>query len=294
MGLHNRFPIVEWISERITEANYEGFNLGHYQSKKPDGLLHPSSHLGCEFEMCHTMDPDIGPKKMDQPQLTTLLVGTLMHNFLQAAWESSEWEGLEARCEQKMAAGLPKGWQGTADLLLGQFGDGKLSEAEWTLFDYKTIKGANVAYIDLDNPKPGQHMQASAYWHAAAKLGYKMMPELCIVHIPVSAAPWKQVEPPIAQWLKPLPVEKVFGEMRRRSRVLKAYLELTHGGGTYDPELLPKKQPLVQTQKYNKKTKQTEVTEGPNWLVSYCNSPVCVCKAEKRVIAYLDDDGGSL
>jgi len=50
----------------------------------------------------------------------------------------------------------------------------------------------------------------------------------------------------------------------------------------------------VQTSKYNKKTKQTEVTEGPSWLVNYCNSPVCVCKGEKKVIAYIDEPEGEL
>lgn len=290
MGLHTRFPIAEWISERITEDNFDGFDLGMYKSKKPDGLLHPSSHLGCEIEMCHTMDPDIGPKKMDQAQLTTLLVGTLMHSFLTGAWESSEWEGLEARCEMKMGPGMPKGWQGTGDLLLGQFGDGKLSEAEWTLFDYKTIKGANVQYLDASRPKIGYHMQASSYWHAAVKMGYRMNPELCIVYIPVSAAPWKQVEPPITHWCNPLPEAKVFGEMRRRSRILKAYLNAKEQGIDCGYKDMPKGQPLTQTTKFDKKLKQFVVTEGNDWLVNYCNSPVCSCKVEKKIIAYLDED----
>jgi hypothetical protein len=237
---------------------------------------------------------------MDQAQLTTLLVGTLMHSFLTGAWEGSEWEGIEARCEQKMGAGMPKGWQGTADLLLGQFGDGKLSEPEWTLIDYKTIKGANVQYLDPDKPKRGYHMQASSYWHAAKALGYRMNPELCILYIPVSAAPWKQVEPPIAHWADPLPEKEVFGEMRRRSLILKHYLQAKAdgldplAGVGLDPRYVPKPEQPVQTSKYNKKTKQTEVTEGPSWLVNYCNSPVCVCKGEKKVIAYIDEPEGEL
>src|SRR3954467_1064514 len=114
MGLHERFPIGQWIIDRLHEDNHSGF-LMHYKTKKPDGLLHPSSHLGCEIAMCHDMDPDIPSKPQSTASLQRLLTGTLWHAWLQGQWESAEWEGLEARCEVKMGEGLPPGWQGRCD-----------------------------------------------------------------------------------------------------------------------------------------------------------------------------------
>jgi hypothetical protein len=282
MGLHERFPIAQWIIDRLHEDEI-GWDLGTYQPKIPDGLLHPSTHLGCEIEMCHDFDPDIEMKKQTTASLQRLLTGTLWHAWLAGAWLSGDWEGLEPRVEVKMGEGLPKGWQGSCDLLLGQFGDGVLSEPEWTVMDYKTVAGNGLSFINLDVPKPEQHMQISAYWHAANIMGYKLMPEVCIVHLPVSAAQYKEIEPPIEQWCKPLPQNKVFGEMKRRSQILKHYLTAgVDGDARYDPQPLP----LVQKTK-TPKNKPPVVVEGPSWLVKYCKSPMCMCAGqEERVISY--------
>lgn len=286
MGLHERFPIGQWIIDRLHEDNHSGF-LMHYKTKKPDGLLHPSTHLGCEIAMCHDMDPDIPSQPQSTASLQRLLTGTLWHAWLAAQWESTQWEGLEARCEVKMGEGLPPGWQGSCDLLLGQFGDGILSEPEWTVFDFKTIAGSGLPYLDLNTPKPDQHMQISAYYHAAAAMGYKLMPEVCVVHIPVSAQQYKEIMPPIEQWMKPLPRNVVFGEMRRRSQVLKQYL----GGEeqTFKDELTPKPMPKEQKTQFNKKLKLTEHVEKPSWLVKYCRSSQCACAGQTTDVISYDD-----
>lgn len=284
MGLHNRFPIAQFVIDLVKEDNFEGFAM-HYQSKKPDGLLHPSGDLGCEVEMCHTHDPDIGNKPLDLANKQTLLTGTLWHAFIQGAIEAGEWDGVEFKCETSMAPGLPKGWQGTADLLVGQFGDGKLSEAEWQLIDFKTIKGSNVPYIDMDKPKHGYHMQASAYYYAAQEMGYKLAPELCILYIPVSAQQYKTILPPFEQWCKPLPRPQVYGEMKRRSQILKAYKTALVSGATDDIQhLLPKKQEPIQKTRTRKGVLET--VETHDWLVNYCNSPQCVCRVPETVISY--------
>jgi hypothetical protein len=144
--------------------------------------------------------------------------------------------------------------------------------------DYKTVAGNGLSFINLDTPKPEQHMQISAYWHAANIMGYKLMPEVCIVHLPVSAAQYKEIEPPIEQWCKPLPQNKVFGEMKRRSTILKAYLA--------GEKEIAQPLPLVQKTK-TPKNKPPVVVEGPSWLVKYCKSPMCMCAGqEERVISY--------
>lgn len=281
MGLHNRFQIGQWIVDRVEERD-SLFDLGCFISKRDDGLLHPSTHMGCEVAMCHSFDTDISKRLETYEGLMPMLVGTLMHTFLTSAWESGDWEGIEARCEVPMGEGLPKGWQGSCDLLLGQYGDDKLTSPEWTVIDYKTVKGANIQYLDIDRPKYGYYVQASAYWHAANKMGYRMNPELCIVYVPVSTAPFKGFQRPIESWVRPMPQNEVFGEMKRRSRILKAYL-----AGDKDA---PKKLEPEQVNKLNKKTGMIEVIEQQQWNASYCNSSQCQCKSERRVVAYLDKD----
>lgn len=291
MGLHERFPIGQWIIDRLHEDD-DGIEM-LYKTKTPDGLLHPSTHLGCEIEMCHDMDPDIEMKGQTTASLQRLLTGTLWHAWLQAKWESSEWDGYEARTEVKMGEGLPKGWQGSCDLLLGQFGDGVLSEPEWTVFDYKTVAGNGLSFINLDSPKPEQHMQISAYWHACNIMGYRMMPEVCIVHLPVSAAQYKEMEPPIEQWCKPLPQNVVFGEMKRRSRILKTYLAHKDSPvfsvvGGLNKDDLPKPMALVQKTK-TPKNKQPVTVEGPSWMVKYCKSPMCACAGQVETVISYDE-----
>lgn len=288
MGIHHRFPIADWIVERLHESNPVGFDM-HYKTKEPDGLLHPSSHLGCEIAMVHDMDPDIPSKPQTTASLQRLLTGTLWHAWLQGAWESAEWDGIEARCEQKMGEGLPPGWQGSCDLLLGQFGDGVLSEAEWTIFDFKTIAGSGLAFLDLTKPKPDQHMQISAYWHAAEAMGYRLNPECCVVHIPISAAQYKEMAPPIEQWMKPLPRNVVFGEMRRRSQVLKAYLNAKESGIDMGYANMPQQMPKEQKVRHNKKLGITEHTEEPSWRVKYCRSSQCACAGQTRDVISYDD-----
>lgn len=284
MGLHERFPIAQWIIDRLHEDD-DGIEMV-YKTKTPDGLLHPSTHLGCEIEMCHDLHPDIEMQKQSTPSLQRLLTGTLWHAWLTAKWEQSEWEGLEPRCELKMGDGLPKGWQGSCDLLLGQFGDGILSEAEWTVMDYKTVAGNGLSFINLDKPKPEQHMQISAYYHAADVMGYRLNPEVCIVHLPVSAAQYQEIAPPIEQWCKPLPRNVVFGEMKRRSQILKAYLAPGIKAEGYPNQ--PQQLPLVQKTK-TPKNKQPVTVEGPSWLVKYCKSPMCACAGQTETVISYDN-----
>jgi hypothetical protein len=287
MGLHNRFPIADWIIERLHEDNFDGFEM-HYQSKKPDGLLHPSTHLGCEIAMCHDFDPDIPEKPQTTGSLQTLLTGTLWHAWLQGQWESTNWEGIEAQTEVKMGQGLPPGWQGSCDLLLGQFGDDKLESAEWTAMDYKTIAGNGLPFLDLNVPKPDQHVQISAYFHAAEAMGYKMMPEVCVVHIPVSKQQYKDMMPPLEQWMTPLPRNVVFGEMKRRSQIVKGYLAKRsglNGALYYEPQPMPPQQKT----RFNKKLKITEHTEGPDWRVQFCRSSQCQCAGQKTSVVSYDD-----
>lgn len=275
MGLHNDFPMAQFIAERVME-----------DTKKPDGLLHPSTDLsGCEISMCHRHDPDIETKPKSQAAMTRLLIGTLVHRWLEQQMTESEWDGIEFRCEVDMTPGLPMGWAGTADVLIGQFGDGVLSEPEFTLMDFKTIAGSGLGFIDLNVPKREQHYQVSAYFHAAEAMGYRMAPKVCIVHIPVSAAQYKEIESPIEQWMTPLPRNVVFGEMKRRSQMLKRYL-----AGEKD---LPQPMARVQATRFNKRLNLTEHIEKDHWMTRFCDSPLCRCGGGRVEVISYDDSGVS-
>lgn len=272
--------MAQFIADRVME-----------DTKKPDGLLHPSTDLaGCEISMCHRHDPDVLTLEKSQASMTRLLIGTLVHRWLEEQMTGSDWDGIEFQCEVDMTPGLPKGWAGTADVLVGQFGDGILSEAEHTLMDFKTIAGSGLHFLDVSKPKFEQHMQVSAYWHAAEAMGFKMNPRLCVLHIPVSAAQYKELQPPIEQWMRPLPRAQVFGEMKRRSRMLKNYLaaKTAEQDGSYlDDTLAPQPMARVQDTRFNKKLQLTEHVEKDHWLVRFCDSSQCACAGRAtEVISY--------
>lgn len=280
MGLHNRPNIAGFFAERVME-----------DTKPYDGLLHPSTDLaGCEIATCHRHDPDIPTLEKSQASMTRLLIGTLVHKWIEEQMQSSDWEGVEFRNEVDMTPGLPKGWTGTADVLIGQMGDGVLNEPEWWLADFKTIAGSGLHFLDISKPKYEQHMQASAYYHAAEAMGYKMAPELCILHIPVSAAQYKELQPPIEQWMRPLPRAQVFGEMKRRSRMLKRYLEAKDGDTKIFPsDEWPHPMPKVQATQFNKKLQRTEHVEKPHWLVRFCDSSQCACANQTIDVVSYDE-----
>lgn len=279
MGLHNRPNLAGFFAERVME-----------DTKPYDGLLHPSTDLaGCEIAMCHRHDPDIETLEKSQASMTRLLIGTLVHKWLEEQMQGSDWEGVEFRNEVDMTPGLPPGWTGTADVLIGQMGDGILNEPEWWLADFKTIAGSGLHFLDINKPKPEQHMQASAYYHAAEAMGYKLGPELCILHIPVSAAQYKELAPPIEQWMSPLPRNVVFGEMKRRSQLLKRYL-----AGEKD---LPQPMAKVFDTRTNKRLGIIEQVEKPHWMTRFCDSSECACAGQTTdVVAYSDhlEGAGSL
>lgn len=280
MGLHNRPNLAGFFAERVME-----------DTKPYDNMLHPSTDLaGCEIATMHRHDPDVATLEKSQATMTRLLIGTLVHKWFEDQCQSGDWEGCEFRNEVDMTPGLPKGWTGTADVLIGQMGDGILSEPEWYLADLKTIAGSGLHFLDVSKPKFEQHMQASAYYHAAEAMGYKMAPELCILHIPVSAAQYKELQAPIEQWMKPLPRAQVFGEMKRRSRMLKNYLNFKGMAEDYEPgESIPQPMPKVAATQFNKKLQRTEHVEKPHWLVRFCDSGQCACKNQTVDVVSYDE-----
>ena len=293
---HPRFPWVEFIEDLIRE-----------DEKVDDGLLHPSTHLGCEIAMCHDMDPTIPKKPKSYSQLMRLKTGTIWHAYLEEKLKSGSWEGYEFRTEEPATAGLPKGWAGTRDVLVGFLGGGgQIHEVGdfWQLTDFKTVQGTGLRYL-TDEPKAEHLRQTSAYYWSAVEEGFKMGPEICVVHIPLSPAPYGvNIEAiPIAQWFEPMPKAAIFGEMKRRSRILKEYMAALAEDRMVEfmetSEWAPKQMPMDPFTKTDKRTGMTKEGYKPNWLVKYCDSPVCACKHQMEIVhAYHNDPipntGGSL
>lgn len=281
---HIDFDIVGWIAARLLDKDIQ-FDLT-VTPKVDDGLLHPSSHLGCEIAMCHHFDPNIGDKDKGFDQLMRLMTGTLWHAMMEAWWKSGPFDGFEAHTEVSAKAGLPKGWNGTMDLLLGDLRgrEGKTApHTKWQLFDYKTIAPNAMRYFDIEKPKPEHQWQTSCYWHAARHMGYDMYPDVGMLHIPLAPAPWGVTfeAVPTLQWIPVLPEDVVWKELHRRSRILKAYLKGDHSAA--------KPMERVTETKYNKKTKLTEEIVKPHWLTRYCDSNQCACANQAtEVVAYHD------
>lgn len=279
---HPRFPWRDFIENLIRE-----------DEKVDDGLLHPSTHLGCEIAMCHDMDPDIPKKPKSYAQLMRLKTGTIWHAYLEEKLKGGEWEGFEFITEAPATKGLPKGWAGTRDVLVGFLGGGgQINEvgAFHQLTDFKTVQGTGLKFL-TEEPKPEHLRQTSAYYWSAVEEGFNMGPEVCVVHIPISPAPYGvQIEAvPIEQWFKPMPKAAIFGEMKRRSKILKTYFE-EQAGQPYDPEFMPKQMPLEPFTKTDKRSGMTKEGYKPNWLVKYCDSPVCACKGQtEEIVAYHND-----
>lgn len=293
---HPRFPWREFIEDLIRE-----------DEKPNDGLLHPSTHLGCEIAMCHDMDPDIPNKPKSYAQLMRLKTGTIWHEYLERKLKNGEWDGYEFITEAPATKGLPKGWAGTRDVLVGFLGGGgQIHEVGnfHQLTDFKTVQGSGLKFL-TDEPKPEHLRQTSAYYWSAVEEGYNMGPEICVVHLPLSPAPYGvQIEAvPIAQWFEPMPKAEIFGEMRRRSKVVAAYLAAKKGDYLtefmdHDP-FAPKQMPMDPFTKTDKRSGMTKEGYKPNWLVKYCDSPVCECKGQMEIVhAYHDDPipttGGSI
>lgn len=287
------FDMVGWIAARLLDTGMT-FDLT-VTPKVDDGLLHPSSHLGCEIAMCHSRDPAIGDAPKDYANLMRLMTGTLWHAMMDAWWRSGPFDGYEARTEVSMRGGMPKGWNGTADLLLGKLaGHSKYANAtpKWQLWDYKTIAPNAMRYLDLEKPKEEHQWQTSFYWWAATALGYDLEPWVAMLHIPLAPAPWgvKMEAIPMVQRIPILPKDQCWKEAARRSRILKAYLAEKQGESV-NPAYLPKEMPLVHESKLNKKTGLIEEALAPHWLRRYCNSPICACAHQERtVVAYRNPD----
>lgn len=288
---HPRFPWRDFIENLIRE-----------DEKVDDGLLHPSTHLGCEIAMCHDMDPTIPKKEKSYANLMRLKTGTIWHAYLEQKLASGEWEGHQFITEAPANKGLPKGWAGTRDVLVGFLGGGgQIHQVDdfWQLTDFKTVQGSGLRYL-TDEPKTEHRNQSEAYYWSAVEEGYNMGPEICILHIPISSAPYGvNIEAvPIEQWFTPRPKNVIFGEMKRRSRVLANYFKQQRGE-TYEIDMLPKQLPMDPFTKTDKRSGMTKEGYKPNWLVKYCDSPVCACKGQMEIVhAYHNDElpntGGSL
>lgn len=285
---HPRFPWREFIEDLIRE-----------DEKVNDGLLHPSTHLGCEIAMCHDMDPTIPKKPKSYAQLMRLKTGTIWHAYLEEKLKNGEWEGFEFITEAPATKGLPKGWAGTRDVLVGFLGGGgRIDEvgAFHQLTDFKTVQGSGLKFL-TEEPKPEHLRQTSAYYWSAVEEGYNMGPEVCVVHIPLSPAPYGvQIEAvPIAQWFEPMPKAAIFGEMKRRSKILAAYMEALAEGTlnefmVSDHPYRPKQMPMDPFTKTDKRSGMTKEGYKPNWLVKYCDSPVCACAGQMEIVhAYHND-----
>ncbi|HEY5984914.1 MAG TPA: hypothetical protein VIV12_00825, partial [Streptosporangiaceae bacterium] len=137
------------------------------------------------------------------------LIGTLLHDWLR---DSVRKRGTTFITELNLAPFMPKGWGGTADWLFWHE-----ERQGWFLIDVKSIMGFAMKYVLGEGPKTEHVAQVSAYWHAAKKMGLRLLPEVGVFYLP------KERYEPAFMTFKPTPAAALHADMRFRTRAVAKY-----------------------------------------------------------------------
>jgi hypothetical protein len=223
-----------------------------------------------------------------------LWIGTLMHLDIHRMLQEA---GVVYDAEVDLSEGMPRGWGGTGDILAWA-GAGK-----HTLLDVKSTNGRAVKYLLEGGAKPEHVKQASAYYHAAAKMGYELTPKIGVYYVPKEDNAY--ATEPLLLWFDPIPKDELWPLMEARRALVDAYLPTVLAditiGRTGDPDLdkfltpwLEPVQERVQKCYFDKATETWDVKLAPHWSTAYCQFPdeLCDCRTQGYTkIGTVDVDG---
>ncbi len=264
-------------------------------NRAPDYLAHPSSHLiGSER---HAALDVAGAPQNPRPVIDQIVLetGTMWHARIAGIMSRL---GIPIMQEVNVTPWLPKGWAGTLDALVWSPLD-----KGFVLCDYKTIRGSGLKYVARNGAKVEHQAQASAYWHAAVKMGLPMVKKIAVIYIPKDDAGSDLIEPLQVQF-EPLPRGPLHKDMEGRWGTISNYV--TSLGGTpgqpvevktlegWVTDALPPTQQREQRLFYDKATGFSEVKLIPHWSAAYCRFPVelCDCSTQGTTkIGFYDETG---
>lgn len=274
------FDLTEVIAAELAEGR-----------RVNDHLLHASSHLIGSLRHAQ-LDVVEAPRVESQfVSDVRLYTGTMWHRFIQ---ETMVKAGVPFMQEVNLTPWMPKGWSGTADLLIWVPGGGAEGRGGFLLRDVKTIKGEGIRWKLQDGPSEEHIWQVSSYYHAAVRMGLPMIRECGIYYLPMNDTREKDEEiAPIEAIFEPLPWPVLRQQMEHRNRRAEEYKaslpasileqpEATRPLMLYLTDALEPVQERVLKPVFSRRDKKWELKLVPHWSAAYCPFPdeLCNCSSQ--------------
>jgi hypothetical protein len=257
--------------------------------------MHASSHL--EGSMRHAQLELAGAPTIRETFVrgVPLWIGTLMHLDIHRMLDLA---GVTYQAEVDLTPGMPRGWGGTGDILA-------FTPDGYTLIDVKSTNGRAVKYLIEDGAKSEHIKQASAYYHAAADMGYRLTPQIGVYYVPKEDNAY--AAEPLLSWFDPIPKDELWPLMEARRALVDGYLASIPREGAVVPcvtgdieidrFLTPWLEPVqerVQKCYFDKATETWSLKLCPHWSTSYCAFPSELCDCREQgytLIGMYDVDG---
>lgn len=267
------------------------------ERRPEDFLAHASSHTTGSLR--HAQLDVAGAPKRISPLLSeiTLKTGTMWHEWLHNTLRRL---GVPYMAEVNMTPWLPDGWAGTLDALFWH-----PTLKAFVLTDFKTQKGEGMRFIRRDGAKVEHIAQASAYWHAARKMGVPLAKKVGVLYLPKNDTKNKDelIEPLLVDF-EPLPVRALHADMKKRWGRISEYVT-SLGGQPGHPvnvtslegwltDALEPVQEREQRIYYDRQLGIHEVKLVPHWSAGFCKFPEALCDCSSQgttKIGFYDTDG---
>lgn len=264
-----------------------------------DWKLHASSHMTGSLR--HAQLDVAGAPRRTNPLLSeiTLMTGTMWHTWMH---DTLRRLGVPYMAEVNLTPWLPEGWAGTADALVWN-PDFKA----YVLVDFKTTKGESLKFIRRDGAKKEHVAQASAYWHAAKKMGLPLAKVVSILYWPKNDTTNKNelIEPLLVDF-PPLPARAMHADMKDRWGKVSEYVVSL--GGEPGQEVPQSTRPLegwvtdalapVQDREqrvyFDRASGMYDLKLMPHWSSMFCPYPLelCDCSTQGQTkLGFWDTDG---
>lgn len=262
--------------------------------RENDGLLHASSHLIGSLR--HAQLDVVGAPRVESEIVSNVRMwtGTMWHSFIMKTLVKA---GIPFMQEVNLTPWMPKGWGGTADLLVWVPNGGKDGRGGFVLRDIKTTKGEAIKFRLLDGPSDEHIWQVSSYYHAAVRMGLPMIRECGIYYLPMNDTREKNDDvQPVELTFEPLPWAVLREQMESRTRRVEEYKSSlgaqasppTTPGKTswalplYLTDALEPEQERVLRAFFNRRDNKWELKLVPHWSAGFCPFPdeLCSCSSQ--------------
>lgn len=222
------------------------------------------------------------------------MTGTMWHEWIEHALKRL---GLPYMAEVNVTPWLPKGWGGTADIVLWS-----PEHQGFVLVDLKTSKGESIRWKVERGASDEHQWQTSLYWHALKKMGLPMVKQIGVFYLPKNDTRKKDenVVPFLAEF-EPITQRTLAIAANKRREKVESYvgslkIERDHPdvplGEWLTDELAPV-QDRVQRIYRDRASGTNKLKLIPHWSTQFCPFPteLCDCREHRTVtIGHFEDD----